>query len=157
MECPYSSLRDTQPNAKDMPQINEKANISDLFLELKNYYESQKEHKTYLIAEQLTRVISSLAIIVVVFVMVLVIFMFLGMAAVHWLTSIIDNVSVCYLLYALFLTLVLLIFYLKRRTWVVLPLARLMISVFLKDEEATATSSSPTNNPNVEEEEDDKV
>lgn len=134
-----------------MENKEKRATITELFLELKTYYERQKEHKTYLIAEQLTRVISSLAIVMVVFVLALVIFVFLGMAVVQWLRNIIDSVAVCYLIYALFLLLILIVFYLNRRRWIILPLARLMISVFIKAEE----ESDETNKQSEKKEDDD--
>lgn len=114
---------------------DQQANLADILLEAKKYYGLQKEYLRYSAAEQLTRLISTLAIVAVVAVVALVIFVFAGMAIVHWLGAAIQNIALCYALYALFLLILLLIFYLNRRRWVILPLARLMTSVFIKEKE----------------------
>ncbi|MCQ2196004.1 MAG: hypothetical protein MJZ60_00600 [Bacteroidaceae bacterium] len=110
------------------------ASFAGLFNEAKKYYGLQKQYLRYSAAEQLTKLISKIAIAAVVALLALIIFVFAGMALVHWLGSIINNMALCYALYALFLLLLLIVFYCNRRRWVILPLARMMTDIFIQDE-----------------------
>ena len=94
-----------------MQDKEKRETLTDLVIELKHYYECQKQHKMYLVAEQTTHVISSLAIAVVMAVLLLAIFAFLGMAAAHWLSTLFGSLAMGFLFYALFLACVLGIFY----------------------------------------------
>ncbi len=111
------------------------ASIAGLILEAKKYYGLQKEYLRYSAAEQLTKLISKLAIIAVVALVSLIVFIFAGLALVHWLGAVIGNIALCYAIYAAFLLFLLLVFYLNRRRWVILPLARMMTSIFIKEKE----------------------
>ena len=124
-----------------MQEKEKRETLTDLVIELKHYYECQKQHKKYLVAEQTTHVISSLAIAVVMAVLLLTIFAFLGMAAAHWLSTLFGSLALGFLLYAVFLACVLGIFYLNRRRWIILPIARMMIHVFIKDGPPAATTT----------------
>lgn len=124
-----------------MQEKEKRETLTDLVIELKHYYECQKQHKKYLVAEQTTHVISSLAIAVVMAVLLLTIFAFLGMAAAHWLSTLFGSLALGFLLYAVFLACVLGIFYLNRRRWIILPIARMMIHVFIKDGHPAATTT----------------
>lgn len=132
-----------------MQEKEKRETLTDLVTELKTYYECQKQHKTYLIAEQLTNILSSIAVVTVVAVLTLAIFAFLGMAIAQWLSTLFGSLALGFLLYALFLLAILCIFYLNRRRWIILPIARLMISVFIKNEH-------DTNHETVKEADDDE-
>ena len=110
-----------------MQDKEKRETLTDLVIELKHYYECQKQHKMYLVAEQTTHVISSLAIA------------FLGMAAAPWLSTLFGSLAMGFLFYALFLACVLGIFYMNRRRWIILPIARMMIHVFIKDGHSTVS------------------
>ena len=122
-----------------MQDKEKRETLTDLVIELKHYYECQKQHKMYLVAEQTTHVISSLAIAMVMAVLLLTIFAFLGMAAAHWLSTLFGSLAMGFLFYALFLACVLGIFYMNRRRWIILPIARMMIHVFIKDGHSTVS------------------
>ena len=128
-----------------MQEKEKRETLADLVIELKHYYECQKQHKMYLVAEQTTHVISSLAIAVVMAVLLLTIFAFLGMAAAHWLSTLFGSLAMGFLLYALFLACVLGIFYMNRRRWIILPIARMMIHVFIKDGHSTVSPQGKVN------------
>lgn len=115
-----------------MAKKNTQSTISELILEAKKYYGLQKDYVRYTAAEQLTRVISTLAIVAVCFVVGLVIFVFAGLAVVHFLGAAIGNIGLCYAIYAGFLLILLLLFYVNRRRWVMRPLARLFINAIVK-------------------------
>lgn len=115
---------------------NTRSSIAELISEAKNYYGLQKDFLRYSVAEQLTKLLSVIAITLVLVLVGLVILLFAGMAMVHWIGAAIGNMALCYAAFALFLVLLLLVFYLNRRRLVILPLARLMTRIFVKDDTA---------------------
>ena len=115
---------------------NTRSSIAELISEAKNYYGLQKDYIRYSVAEQLTKLLSIIAITLVLVLVGLVILLFAGMAMVHWIGAAIGNIALCYAAFALFLILLLLVFYLNRRRLVILPLARLMTRIFVKDDTA---------------------
>ena len=115
---------------------NTRSSIAELISEAKNYYGLQKDFLRYSVAEQLTKLLSVIPITLVLVLVGLVILLFAGMAMVHWIGAAIGNIALCYAAFALFLILLLLVFYLNRRRLVILPLARLMTRIFVKDDTA---------------------
>lgn len=111
------------------------AEVKALLAEAKKYYGLQKEHLRYTVAEQLTKALSAIAVAVIAVIVGLIIVVFACLALVHWLGSVIGSVALCYAIFAAVLLLLLLVFYLNRRRWVINPLARLMTSVFIKTED----------------------
>lgn len=120
-----------------MQEKEKRETLADLVLELKEYYECQKQHKKFLVTEQLTHIISTMTITIVMAVLLLTVFAFLGMAAAHWLSTLFGSLALGFLLYVLFLLAVMGVFYLNRRRWIILPIARMMIHIFIKDEPFT--------------------
>lgn len=119
-----------------MPTENQKhSSMSDLLAESKKCYRLQKEYMRYSAAEQSTRILSTLTIVAVVAIVAIIVFIFLGLAIVHWLNDVISNTGLCYAIYALFLLIILSIFYVNRRKWVILPFARRMTKLFIKEDE----------------------
>lgn len=112
-----------------------KQTILDLVGEAKNYYGLQKKYLKVTAAEQLTKVLSQLIIVMTMAVVGFVVFIFAGLAVVHYAGNLTGNLPLCFALYALLLLLVLVVFYRNRRKWVMLPLAQMMTEVFLTDDE----------------------
>lgn len=115
---------------------NTQETLSEMLAEAKRYYSLEKKYLRYSAAEQLTKIISSIVVAVVLAIVGFVVFVFLGLAVVNWLGSITGNMGLCYALYALLLLVLLVVFYLNRRRWVMLPLARFMTKTFIKEEDA---------------------
>lgn len=111
------------------------ASLVELLLEAKEHYELQKTYLRYTAAEELTLVISKLAIVIVLALVGFVAFVFLGLAFVNWFGATFGNLALGYVIYALLLIIVLCIFYINRRRWVTLPLARLMMQTFVEKKE----------------------
>lgn len=113
---------------------NTKSSIADLISEAKNYYGLQKDYIRYSASEQLTNLLSVIAITLILVLVGLVILVFAGMALVHWIGAAIGDIALCYAAFALFLVFLLLVFYFNRRRLVILPLARLMTRIFIKND-----------------------
>lgn len=116
-------------------QKDTKQTIIDLVTEAKNYYGLQKQYLRVTAAEQMTKVLSQLIIVMTLAVVGFVVFIFAGLALVHYAAALTGNLPLCFALYALLLLLVLVVFYANRRKWIILPIARLMTETFLPDVE----------------------
>lgn len=111
------------------------ATLTEMLLEAKKYFSLQKKYLRYAAAEQFTLVISKIAIILVLAIVGFVAFVFLGLAFVYWLGATIGNLALGFLLYALLLLILLIVFYCNRRKWIILPLAKLMMQTFIPQKE----------------------
>lgn len=111
------------------------ATLTEMLLEAKKYFSLQKKYLRYTAAEQFTLVISKIAIILVLAIVGFVAFVFLGLAFVYWLGATIGNLALGFLLYALLLLILLIVFYCNRRKWIILPLAKLMMQTFVPQKE----------------------
>lgn len=123
-----------------MKQDSTQEQLKELLMEAKKYYGYQKEFLKLSLAQQLTHILSAIAIALVSVVLALVIVMFLGLALVHLIGEAIGNIGLCYAIFALFMALILALFYHNRRKWVVLPLARLFTRTFLEEKEEADAS-----------------
>lgn len=128
------------PQEKDLKQT-----ILGIIDESKRYIGLQKQYMRLTAAEKLTRLISQLIIIVVMGVVGFVVFIFAGLALVHYAGSLTGNLALCFAIYTLLLILMLSLFWHKRRSWIILPVARMLSDILL---EPTDTEQ-PNNNQNA--------
>jgi len=119
-----------------MKEDNTQEQLKDLLLEAKNYISLQKEYATLTLAEQLTHLLAKIAVMLVGAISAMVVIVFLGLALVHWIGEYIGNIGLCYAIFAAFIALLFLAFYLCRRKLVVVPFARMMTDIFLTDSKA---------------------
>lgn len=109
--------------------------LAELLVEAKRYFDLQKKYLRYTAAEQVTQVVGKLTVVIVVALVGFVAFIFLGLAFVHWLGATLGSLAVGYALFAALLVAILCAFYINRRRWVFLPLARLMMKAFVDESE----------------------
>ena len=95
----------------------------------------QKEYALMDTADKLTVILSTVAIAAVCFVLGAMILFFLTFALAYWIGDLTGNLSLGFISIAVFLVLVLLIAYSKRNAWIIQPLARMMIRLFVNKEE----------------------
>ena len=110
-------------------------NFRKLLQETKQYLNLQKEYALMDTADKLTVILSTVAIAAVCFVLGAMILFFLTFALAYWIGNITGNLSLGFISIAVFLVLVLLIAYSKRNVWIIQPLARMMIRLFVNKEE----------------------
>lgn len=116
-----------------MKQDTTQEQIVDLLEKTKTYYNLQKEYLKLTVAEQMTMLLSKLAIVLIAGVVFSVVLLFIGLALVHLLNLAIGNIGICYGIFALFMVVFFLIFYINRRKLIILPFARMMSQIFLED------------------------
>lgn len=110
-------------------------NFRKLLQETKQYLNLQKEYALMDTADKLTVILSTVAIAAVCFVLGAMILFFLTFALAYWIGDLTGNLSLGFISIAVFLVLVLLIAYNKRNAWIIQPLARMMIRLFVNKEE----------------------
>lgn len=110
-----------------------KETLQDIVDEGKRYVNLQGEYLRINTAERLTKVLGSLIVALVVAIAGFVVFIFGGLALVHYAGSITGNLALCFALYAIFVTILIVLFFMYRNALVVRPLAR-MLSEALLDE-----------------------
>lgn len=116
-----------------MKQDNTQEQLKDLLVGAKKYYVLQKEYLKLTMTEQLTHLMAKIIIILVSVISSFLIVMFLGLALVHWVGEAIGNIGLCYAIFALFMAVLFIVFYSCRRNLVMLPMARMMTQIFLKE------------------------
>jgi len=118
-----------------MKQDTTQEQIKDMLLEAKNYYGLQKEYFKLTATEKLTVVLSKILLALIVIILVISIIMFLGLALVHWIGEAIGNIGICYAGFSLFIAIILLFIYTKRRKYIILPIAKMMTQVILAEDD----------------------
>lgn len=101
-----------------------------LFKELGRYLRLQKRYWALDAADKLIVLLSTVAIAEVCFVLGAMILFFLTFTAAYWLGGLMGNLVLGFLSIAVVLALLLYIFYRKRASWVVVPLARMVVGLF---------------------------
>lgn len=128
------------PQEKDLKQT-----VQDIAGEAKRYLGLQKQYMRLTAAEKLTHLISQLIIIAVIGIVGFVVFIFAGLALVHYAGSLTGNLALCFAVYALLLVLLLCIFWLKRRSWIILPVAHMLSDILLDPADSEQDNSNPQN------------
>lgn len=106
-----------------------------LIQEVKQYLSLQKEYVLMDTADKLIVILSSVAIAVVCFVLGAMTLFFLTFALAHWIGAVTDNVPLGFLCIALFHLAILVLFFRNRNKWIIQPLARAIVRLFVSKEE----------------------
>lgn len=109
--------------------------IHELFAEGKKYLSLQKKYIEMETADRLAVILSAVAIALVCILAVTVILLFASFSLAYWIGDLTGNMSIGFLCIAVALLLFLAIFYFNRKNWVIAPIARFMISLFVNKEE----------------------
>lgn len=122
--------------------MNYTDNLQSLWTEVKNYLELQKQYLTMDTAEKMTVLLSAVSTAVVCLALGAMALFFLLFALASWFGHIIGNLFVGYLIMGILLLLMMVIAFAKRKQWILQPIARLVVGLFIHedDEEEEAAS-----------------
>ena len=109
-------------------------NFRKLLQETKHYLNLQKEYALMDTADKLTVILSTVAISAICFVLCAMILFFLTFALAYWIGNLTGNLSLGCISISALLAIILLIAFKKRNAWVVQPLARMMVRLFVTKE-----------------------
>ena len=116
-------------------------NFRKLLQETKHYLNLQKEYALMDTADKLTVILSTVAISAICFVLCAMILFFLTFALAYWIGNLTGNLSLGFISISTLLAIILLIAFKKRNAWVVQPLARMMVRLFVTKEETNNEQS----------------
>ena len=116
-------------------------NFRNLLEEAKRYLSLQKEYALMDTADKLTVILSTVAIAAVCIILGAMILFFLTFALAYWIGNITGNLSIGFISIAAFLLLMLFIVYQKRNAWIIQPLARMMVRLFVNKEQVNNEQS----------------
>lgn len=116
-------------------------NFRKLLQETKHYLNLQKEYALMDTADKLTVILSTVAISAICFVLCAMILFFLTFAFAYWIGNLTGNLSLGFISISALLAIILLIAFKKRNAWVVQPLARMMVRLFVTKEETNNEQS----------------
>lgn len=115
--------------------MNYTDNLQSLWKETKNYLELQKEYLTLDAAEKLIVLLSAVAVGAVCLALGTMALFFLLFALAAWVGQLSGSVAMGFLFMGAGLLLLMAVVFFKRKQWVVQPLARLVVGLFIHEEE----------------------
>ena len=122
--------------------MNYSDNLQSLWKETKNYLELQKQYLMMDTAEKLTVLLSAVATAAICLTFGAMALFFLLFALASWLGQMIGNMFVGFLIMGIFLLLMMVIAYVKRKQWIIQPLSRLVVGLFIHDDEEEEEEAS---------------
>jgi hypothetical protein len=114
-------------------------NIKDIILELKNYLNLQKKYLAIDAAEKITIFFSAVAIAAICILLGGIILLFFTFALAFWIGDLLNSPPLGFLSMAIIIALILLLFYCKRKAWVIQPLARMAAKLFVENNQEEET------------------
>ena len=113
--------------------MNYAENLQSLWTETKNYLELQKQYLMMDTAEKLTVLLSAVSTAVVCLALGAMALFFLLFALASWFGQMIGNLFVGFLVMGILLLLMMVVAFVKRKQWIIQPLARLVVGLFIHD------------------------
>ena len=110
-------------------------NIKDIILELKNYLNLQKKYLAIDAAEKTTIILSAVAIAAICILLGAIIILLCTFALAYWIGDLLNSLPLGFLAMGCTVAALLLLFYCKRKAWVIQPLARMAAQLFVENKE----------------------
>lgn len=109
--------------------------MRELLLEVKSYLSLQKRFLQLDLTEKLTILLSAIAIAVVCVLLGGMALFYLTFALAYWIGEATGVLALGFLVIALVLAFALALVYFKRKAWIVQPLARMMVTLFINPDD----------------------
>jgi len=115
--------------------MNYSENLQSLWTEVKGYLELQKQYLMMDTAEKLIVLLSVVATAVLCLTFAAMALFFMLFALATWIGQIAGNEVLGFLIMGIILLLLMAIVYLERRKWIIQPLSRLIVGLFVNEDE----------------------
>ncbi len=109
--------------------------MRELLLEVKSYLTLQKRFLQLDLTEKLTILLSAIAIAVICLMLGGMALFYLTFALAYWIGEVTGVLALGFLVIALALALMLALVYYNRKRWIVQPLARMMVTLFINPDD----------------------
>ena len=113
--------------------------IKEIILDVKHYLNLQKEYLAIDAAEKITIFFSAVAIAAICILLGGIILLFFTFALAFWIGDLLNSPPLGFLSMAIIIALILLLFYCKRKAWVIQPLARMAAKLFVENNQEEET------------------
>ena len=109
--------------------------IREIILEVKHYLNLQKKYLAIDAAEKTTIILSAVAIAAICILLGAIILLLGTFALAYWIGDLLNSLPLGFLAMACIVTLLFILFYCKRKAWIIQPLARMMAQLFVENNE----------------------
>ena len=109
--------------------------IREIILEVKHYLNLQKKYLAIDAAEKTTTILSAVAIAAICILLGSITLLLGTFALAYWIGDLLDSLPLGFASMAIVVTLIMTLFYCKRKAWVIQPLARMMAQMFVDNNE----------------------
>ncbi|MBR6699575.1 MAG: phage holin family protein [Bacteroidaceae bacterium] len=116
----------------------------ELFLLIKEYIQKQKENLSLGAAESMTRLLFALALGLMLFLLGSIVLLLGSFALAFWINDAMDSTVMGFAILAAAILLLTIILWLMRRQWVLQPIARLMVQIFISTDVPKDNNQSST-------------
>lgn len=106
-----------------------------LIQEVRRYLTLQKEYVMMDTADKLTVILSTVAIAIICLTLGAMALFFITFALAYWIGAVIENLPLGFLSIAILHLALLTLFYYNRNRWIIQPLARIIVRLFINKEE----------------------
>ena len=115
--------------------MNYTENLQSLWTEAKNYLELQKQYLMMDTAEKLTVLLSAVATAVLCMTLAAMAIFFMLFALAAWIGQLAGSTVLGFLIMGAILLLLMAIVFIGRKRWIIQPLSRLVVGLFIHEEE----------------------
>lgn len=116
----------------------------ELFILFREYLQKQREHITMSAAESMTRLLFAATMGLILMLLGSTVLLLTSFALAFWINETTGSTFMGFGILACAVLLLLTLFWFKRKQWVLQPIAKLMVQIFLEAEEENATSNTTT-------------
>lgn len=116
----------------------------ELFILFREYLQKQREHITLSAAESMTRLLFAATVGLILMLLGSTVLLLTSFALAFWINETTGSTFMGFGILACAVLLLLTLFWFKRKQWVLQPIAKLMVQIFLEAEEENATSNTTT-------------
>lgn len=109
--------------------------IKEIILEVKHYLNLQKRYIAIDAAEKTTVILSAVAIAAICILLGAIIILLCTFALAYWIGDLLNSLPLGFLAMGCMVAALLLLFYCKRKAWVIQPLARMAAQLFVENKE----------------------
>lgn len=118
------------------------SSLQSLWTEVKNYLELQKQYLVMDTAEKMTVLLSAVSTATLCLALGAMALFFLLFALASWFGQMIGSLFVGYLVMGIVLLLMMVVAFVKRKQWILQPIARLVVGLFIHEDEEEEEAAS---------------
>lgn len=109
--------------------------LTELFVDVKEYFLLQKEYMTLDLVEKLTILLSAISLGFILMCISLLVLFYLSFTLIYFMAPMVGGLTVAFAIMTAILLLLAIVLYVKRQSWIIAPITKGIASVLLADNE----------------------